>query len=151
VVPLARAGEVELATLRSVTGAAFNASGDVAGGVGTLVCPQAGGTCQFRQRAYVWRGGTAEALDSLAGFASSIAVRMNDEGEIVGRAYNGTGNDDYRIVLWRDGEIFDLSALAQAQGWSLQAVQGINDDGWIVANGTFGGSAELRGVVLRPN
>jgi hypothetical protein len=151
VVPLARAGEVELATLRSVIGAAFNASGDVAGGVGTLVCPAPGGTCQFRQRAYVWRGGTAEALDSLAGFANSIAVRMNDEGEIVGRAYNGTGNDDVRIVLWRDGEIFDLSALAQAQGWTLQAVQGINDDGWIVANGTFGGSAELRGVVLRPN
>lgn len=150
-VTLAGAGEVELAGLWSATGSGLNDAGDIAGGVGTVVCAQAGGTCQYRQRAYVWRGTTPVLLEGLPGYANSVAVRLNDRGAIVGRVYNGTINDDYRFVLWRDGEVYDLSTQAQQQGWSLQSVQGINDDGWIVANGTTGGSAEVRGVVLRPN
>ncbi len=55
-----------------------------------------------------------------------------------------------RIVLWRDGAIFDLGACLDASGagWTLTDVADMNADGWILATATQGGIS--RAVVLLP-
>ena len=60
-----------------------------------------------------------------------------------------TGNVSIsRLVLWRDGQVFELQALLSSTGWSITSATGINNSGQIVGFGTF--NNETHGFILTP-
>lgn len=101
-----------------------------------------GGPSGFSQ-AFLWRDGRLTAI----GPEISFAYAVNDRDHAVGQALVGSA---YRAFLFRDGRSTNLNTVIPAGGGVLTDAQGINDAGWIVANGT-NSAGQKRAFVLIPS
>ena len=84
------------------------------------------------------------SLPNYPGYDWAIPWAINNHGMIVG-ASNGA-------VVWigagTDYQVVDLGMFAAQSGWQLMIAYDINDDGWIVGRGDFGGHD--MGFLARP-
>lgn len=102
--------------------------------------------------AALWDNGT---IVNLGGLGAANAI--NAHGEIVGTTLDAQGQST--ATLWRNGTQTDLntflSAQEKADGWSLVAASGINDNGWIIglASNPEGGTTPflLAAAVTEPH
>jgi probable HAF family extracellular repeat protein len=95
-------------------------------------------------RAFLWRGGRLIGI----GPELSYAYALNELDHVVGQFYVGGGV--HHAFRWRGGTFRDLNALIPAgRGIVLNDARGINDAGWIVANGTSS-RGKLRAFLLIP-
>lgn len=88
---------------------------------------------------WIWENGNwTKILAEYMPEASYIRSRaMNNVGDIIGLAIFEEDTPS-RPFLWRDGTIYDLSALIPADSnWRLREVYAINDYGWIVGTGSY--------------
>lgn len=88
------------------------------------------------KHAFLWMGG--DMIDLGAGEADDI----NELGDIVGRAPTGTCNDAESMVLWKDGQVFDLYtriAPGTIAGWGDLYPAAINNEGQIAGWGRLNG------------
>jgi probable HAF family extracellular repeat protein len=74
----------------------------------------------FVSHGFQWHDGILTSLGSLANGWSSQVTWINDTGEVVGLSQNGLidpliGFPEQRAVLWRDGQITDLSTFGGNQ------------------------------------
>lgn len=132
----------------SSTAAGLNNLGQV---VGTSHPP-------FGNRPVLWNNDAAHTpveLPALPGDNSGDPIAINNLGQILGTSYYMTpGTWDAtpaRLVIWRDGGVFELQALLDAttgQGWTLTNVGAINNLGQIAGFGFHNG--QTRAFLLTP-
>lgn len=125
------------------TGTSINNAGQVTGYSTTAT----GAT-----HAFFYSNGTMTDLGSL-GF-DSFGEGINSEGEVTGYAYTSSGSDPHAFV-YRDGALLDLNSLIDPStplpsDITLEEGQGINDEGWIVADGIDRGTGEQEAYLLTP-
>jgi probable HAF family extracellular repeat protein len=85
--------------------------------------------------AYLYKNGTMTDLGTLQGLNDSVAVALNNRGEVIGYSFleqlGGGGNAPYESWIFENGRLVDLGALPGA----LQTiVGGINNQGTIVGS-----------------
>ncbi|HEV3258044.1 MAG TPA: hypothetical protein VG013_14260, partial [Gemmataceae bacterium] len=87
--------------------------------------------------AYLYDGTTMNDLGTLPGAASSIAVGINNAGQVVGYSYPaGSGSDFFHAFLSDGSTMTDLNDLIPSDsGWVLRFAEAINDAGQIVGYG----------------
>jgi len=74
--------------------------------------------------AFLWQDGTMEDIGILPGYINSIALGINDIGQVVGKSEISIAGQLYsEAFLWQDGKMTDLG-----MGTALA----INNNGWIV-------------------
>ncbi len=85
-------------------------------------------------------GGANKELGTLGGYGS-WAYSINNNGQIVGWAENGSGQTLACLFdATGNGNNIDLNTLIDpSSGWTLQYAYDINNNGWIVGQGTFNG------------
>jgi len=89
-------------------------------------------------------------LGVLSGDNYSVAQAINASGTIVGYSKKTSTGVQRAFVSYNDGTMYDLiTKVSNTNGWTLQAAEGINANGWIVGNGTKG--SLQRGFLLTPN
>lgn len=110
----------------------INNQGDITGGAGLANAGQ-----QARVHAYLYRDGTMRDLGGFGapGAGSSFASAINEEGDVVGTALGGSGEE--RAFLWRDNVMYNLGTL----GGASSAAADINEAGQVV--GASDGTAFL--------
>jgi probable HAF family extracellular repeat protein len=85
------------------------------------------------QRAVRWRRGETSILDSPAGYAGTVARRINARSQIVGHAYSAPALPSdpplYLATLWDGGQVLSLGTLP---GEAESAAGGINNRGDVV-------------------
>jgi probable HAF family extracellular repeat protein len=117
----------------SVSG--INSTGEAVGAVsGTAACAT---DC-----AAIWIDGTPTLLGALAGTSGSAAVSVNDSGQVVGYALNGTGQTQ-QAVIWNNGKPTVLPPPSPEDTTSFASF--INDAGVVV-----GGASTSPGVNSTP-
>jgi len=93
-------------------------------------------TADGDSHAFLWRDGRMSDLGTLGGEGyTSIAMAINDWGDIVGDNYGPVG---VRAFLWREGR---MSALGMLDGAEASSANGINNRGDIVGLSFGGGVA----------
>lgn len=98
--------------------------------------------------ATLWVDGQAIVLGYLGGRNESVALGLNDHGEVVGEAkFSGTSGN-LRAFLFRDNAMHDLTELVGAPGWTLEQAYAINNRGQIVGVGRLAG--ERRAFLATP-
>ncbi len=105
----------------------------------------------WNPRACLWVNGKKHDLGLLPRYTSSMALALNDAGDVVGEEQRpGRGNStERRAFLWRAGHKYDLNVLLPAHtDWLLQTARGINRTGQIVGVGLYHG--QQRGFLLTP-
>jgi probable HAF family extracellular repeat protein len=124
---LARHGEVQdLGTLgqslRSSSAAGINNRRQIVG-TSTIDTPTPLGN--FQTRAFLYQGGAMSDLATPAGYGS-VASRINERGQVIGRLERNDGSfEDYRAALWDKGQVNIL--LDQSSD-----ARGINNRGQVV-------------------
>jgi probable HAF family extracellular repeat protein len=97
-----------------------NNHGTVIGGADTAIpdpfAPNCFTASCFVQHAFQWQDGVRTDLGALADGVSSIAIYINEKGDVVGLSQNGlidplTGGPEYFAVLWKNDEIISLGTL----------------------------------------
>jgi probable HAF family extracellular repeat protein len=85
--------------------------------------------------AYLWKGGVATDLGTLAGDCFSEAVAINSKGQVVGYSFS-CASMIQRSFLWENGSMVDLNTLIPPNS-NLQLVEtlAINDRGGIAGDG----------------
>lgn len=103
------------------------------------------------QQAFVGHQGAWQALGTLAPGGFLEAMRMNDAGQVVGRADRTDGGAQTAVLYDPDvGHLVDLqSLLPSGSGWTLQEAFDINDSGQIVGYGVRSG--QLRAFLMTPS
>lgn len=87
-------------------------------------------TLSRKTHAFIWQLGRMTDLGNLAGRPFSVAVAVNDRGQVIGYGTSVDGQmSDASPFLWQDGRMTTLSALA---GGSRSGGVAINDRGQIV-------------------
>ncbi len=95
---------------------------------------------------FLWEKGIIRDLGTL-GYYWSYAERINNRGQVVGRATNI--NKLNHAFLWHSGRVRDLNSLIPANsGWELFDAVDINNKGQIVGSGRFNG--QDRAFLLTP-
>jgi len=113
-------------------GYAINSSGQIAGYVASV--PFTTGTTQ----AFLFTDHFIILSNSLGG-TNSIALALNDRGEVVGRAETSIRRL-HHAFLFRQGAMIDLNTrIPPNSGWELTVAWGINNRGQSVGTGTRGG------------
>mgnify|MGYP001567982579 CR=1 FL=1 len=113
----------------------------------------------FGSRPVIWDNDvahTAVELPPLPGDNYGAAIAINNQGHVLGSSYYGTPGiwDDVtipRLVVWRDGEVFELQAsldAASGSGWTITETRAINNLGQIVGAAVRNGLP--RAVLLTP-
>jgi len=116
----------------------INSQGTVAGGAQTTSGALA---------AVIWQGTAPTALGSLGG-TNSYASDINQSGSVVGYA-DLAGSAGTSAFLYQNGNLYDLNTRVLNLGaWRLLEAVSINDSGWIVGRGMYGG--EERAYLLTP-
>ncbi len=91
--------------------------------------------------ATLWDSSRSIDLGTLPGGTNSAAYAINDHGQIVGFSSTNS-NIVYHATLWEGSTAIDLNsyldANATSAGWVLSEAYGINSNGAIVGNATFG-------------
>jgi len=102
----------------------------------------------------VWNGTTPIDLLPTSGSDFSIAVAINNFGQVVGSANVDIGLNYGHAMLWNGTTAFDLNILVDPEdvetGWILSVATGINDRGWIVGDAYNTFTDETRGFLLNP-
>ncbi|HYN94267.1 MAG TPA: hypothetical protein VES42_10510 [Pilimelia sp.] len=93
-------------------------------------------------RAFLWRAGRMAAI----GPKTSFAYAVNNADHAVGQA---AVRGAYHAFLYRDGRSVDLNNAIPRGSIVLESGRGINDAGWIVADGR-NASGQQRAFVLIP-
>jgi probable HAF family extracellular repeat protein len=100
--------------------------------------------------AYLWPNpttGKMQDLETLQGDFASVALGLNDRGEVVGASLAA---NSARAFLWENGTMFDLNKLIPPNsGWQLQFAKSINSRGEIVGTGTTS-TGETHGFLAIP-
>lgn len=105
-------------------------------------------------RAFIWSNGVMSELVGLDTntLESSAATDINASDEIVGSAILKNGTQ--KAILWKDDKAIDLNRYLTPDqidaGWSLDRATGINDRGWIIANGYNNKTFETGAYLLTP-
>jgi uncharacterized membrane protein len=74
----------------------------------------------------------------------SEAVDINNAGRVI-------GYDENHPVTWYKGTMTDINTLLpENSGWKITTVEGINNHGQIVGQGTFDGGDTYTAVLLTP-
>jgi probable HAF family extracellular repeat protein len=77
-------------------------------------------------------------LGTLGG-VNSYGYAVNSSDQVVGKSQTSNGSE-YHAFLYSNGQMVDLNTLIASDpnsvGVTLTSAVGINDEGWIVANGT---------------
>lgn len=104
------------------------------------------------KEAFVWTDDTGLVTLGTLGGESSVALGVNDSGQVVGWSDTGGGKYFRTAFLWDNGEMFDLNALSQGGGGNqLLEAAAINNSGHIagyMAVKSKGGSEEHAFVLL---
>lgn len=101
----------------------------------------------FRQHAFLWRGGGLQHLGWLPRWNTAAATSINNLEQVVGSAHLRSGG--WRAWLWDAHGLVDLNQrISKSSGWVLQGATSINDAGVIVGYGRHHG--ERAGFLLRP-
>jgi probable HAF family extracellular repeat protein len=101
-------------------------------------------------RAVAWNGSTATQLGSLFGDVYSDAYGVNNSGQIVGVSALADRSST-RATLWNGTVAIDLNeAFGKGPEWTLTDATGINDAGWISANGFNYVKGESHAFMLVP-
>lgn len=96
-----------------------------------------------RYRATIFQNGTAAPLGKFGEYEHSLALDINDGGQVIGVGDNGD------TFLYQDGVTYDLATLVPRDaGYRLTSVSSINNGGQIV--GTACGAYACFGVLLSP-
>ena len=98
--------------------------------------------------AVLYSSGTLQDLGTLDG-ANASAIAINSGGTIIGYLTNPYGAN-LGAFVYSGGAMHNLGDLITVggDGWSALVVTGLNDNGWIVGNGTVGGATHA--FVLKP-
>ena len=105
--------------------------------------PAGGGTVPF-----LYAGGAMTSLGSLGGNVGT-AMDIGSSGVIVGWSHVLGGTTAHAVIYDDDNGLRDLNDLIPAgSGWLLIAANAINESGWIVGYGEFGG--QDRAFLLKP-
>jgi probable HAF family extracellular repeat protein len=100
------------------------------------------------QHAFLYSAGVMQDLGTFAG-ENAAAVAINSGGVIIGNLTNPYGAN-LGAFVYSNGMMSDLASLiVNGADWSQLIVTGINDDGWIVGNGTVNGTT--RGFLAVPS
>jgi uncharacterized membrane protein len=115
-------------------------------------------------RAVVWNNDAAHTVSELSplpGDNYAIAGPINNAGQVLGASYYeppgvigfNVGIPAYRLVIWRDGGVFELQTLLDpvtGAGWTLSTagLRQLNNAGQITASGVFNG--QTRAILLTP-
>jgi len=89
-------------------------------------------------------------LGTLSGDFASLAIGINDGGEVVGLSLDG--NFNARAFLWEKGVMTDLNSLiaSNPSGLKLQVASSINSSGEIIGVAQ-NGAGETRGFLATPH
>jgi probable HAF family extracellular repeat protein len=103
--------------------------------------------------AAIWVDGVLTDLGIPDGFWHSDVFAINNLGQVVGntrpQGIAGEPPQDPHGMLWWNGETIDLTeALINGQGWEIELLSDINDQGQIVGIGRF--NNEQRAILLTP-
>jgi probable HAF family extracellular repeat protein len=93
--------------------------------------------------AVLWQDGQMTDLGTLPGGDASLALAINDAGQIVGYSTIAPNDETIHAVLWDNGEIVDLGTLP---GGTSSWATGINASGQIVGISDGDGSKEPTAV-----
>ena len=88
-------------------------------------------------RAFFYTDGVKNNLGTLGG-TNSDGIGLNNRGQVTGSS-EMPGDAVEHAFLYTDGILYDLNALVSSglpAGAFLTSATGINDNGWIVANGS---------------
>jgi hypothetical protein len=111
----------------------------------------------YGSRPVLWNNDAAHTpyeLTLLPGDNYGTATAINNLGHVLGwsaASQPGTWNvGPQRLVIWRDGGVFDVQTLLDnsGAGWALTSLTGINNLGQIVGFGTA--NNETHGFILTP-
>ena len=90
----------------------------------------------------------------LPGYASSVALGLNDQGDAVGYAYAPLGNQaPFSPCLWPAGASAAINLndrLIPGAGWALAVASDINAAGAIVGWGAHPGALTAHPLLLQP-
>jgi len=88
--------------------------------------------------AFLYSNGSMSDLGTLGG-SNSYGYAVNSSDQVVGKSQTSNGSE-YHAFLYSNGQMVDLNTLIASDpnsaGVTLTSAVGINDQGWIVANGT---------------
>ncbi len=87
--------------------------------------------------AYLYSDGQLQDLGTLPNGDTSLAYSLNNQSQVVGRAYAQPNNYDTRAVLWDSNGINDLGSFPDG-GFFNGAAFGINESGQVVGQGQHG-------------
>ncbi|MGC4030195.1 MAG: PEP-CTERM sorting domain-containing protein [Tepidisphaeraceae bacterium] len=134
---------VDLGTLGGLTSQA-NSINDAGQIVGSSRTADSG----TNSHAALYSGGVWTDLGLLSGGTTSLAYDINNNGQIVGAAAT-SGTATNHAVLYQTvdlgnglaaGQLIDLNTLIDpASGWVLTSATSINDSGWVIGVGSYGG------------
>ena len=97
-----------------------------------------------------WLPTMRDDLGVLSGDSYSVAQAINITGHIVGYSKNTSTGVQRAFVSYNDGSMYALiTKVSNTNGWTLQAAEGINANGWIVGWGYKSG--QTRAFVPAPN
>jgi len=103
-------------------------------------------TADGETHAFLWDDGELLDLGTFGG-PNSSGRKVNNLGWVVGVA--DLPDETEHAFLWIDGDLHDLNELIPADsGWELNVAAGVNDQGFIVGEGTIAG--ETRAFLLTP-
>ena len=99
--------------------------------------------------AYLWtREAGMRDLGTLPGDFASLAIGINDRGEVVGASL--AANFSSRAILWQNGAMTDLNTLIPASsGLYLLLAESVNSSGEIVGTGVTK-TGEVHGFLATP-
>jgi probable HAF family extracellular repeat protein len=99
-------------------------------------------------RAFMFNGGPLQDLGTIGGRSETRAYGINDLGDVVGLATNGSESSKIAF-LYTGGVMTDLNTLIDpASGWVLRSAADINDSGMIAGYGEING--ETHAFLLVP-
>lgn len=102
----------------------------------------------FDYRAFIWTDQAGvQPLGALPGDTRSQARGINDDGQIVGLSRGAGGS---RAVVWRDGVIHNLKALAPGYDGRLLFANDINDDGVITGQAVSAETGQTVAFIATP-
>lgn len=101
--------------------------------------------------AFLWQDNVMTDLGELSAQTSSVALDINNAGQIVGYSYSKVPPYGNHAILWEKGALIDLNTrIDPIPGWMLAEARAINDRGQIVCLAASGDWMNFRFYLLTP-
>ena len=142
----------ELPTLGGLEGHA-NAINDAGQVVGSSDTGAIGPNSRYLRHAFVWADGVTKDLGTLPGDTESVAIGLNNAGDIVGDSFSDSFTiATFKAVLWpQGGTAVDLNTRIPAgSGVQLTFANAINGSGHVLASGLPTGQTQTLPYLLTP-